>query len=297
MGNVFADFLQNQGLYDEITISKDNIRDLIALIGGEVKISVFCKECGEKRVFAMEPMTFYLEEAFGPSSLANELEGLQLAIDSSEKLPPWETEETWWMWKPNRCQDDVRIMTFSFVCTMDKEHHLDYVVITNGNIMKKIGQYPSVADLSFPELEEYSKVISKEDRKELGRALGLYASGIGAGSYVYLRRIFERILEQAKAKAIEHGTLDVDRYEQSKVVEKIKLLKEYLPEILNDNTEFYGIVSKGIHELSEDECREYFPVLKDCILLILQQWEQMRKEKESVEKITKGISKIASNLK
>lgn len=297
MGNVFADFLQNQGLYDEITISKDNICDLIALIGGEVKISVFCKECGKKRVFAMEPMTFYLEEDFGPSSLANELEGLQLAIDNSEKLPPWETKETWWMWKPNRCQNDVRIMTFSFVCTMDKEHHLDYVVITNGNTMKKIGQYPSVADLSFPELEEYSKVISKEDRKELGRALGLYASGIGVGSYVYLRRIFERILEQAKAKAIEHGTLDVDTYDQSKVVEKIKLLKEYLPEILNDNTEFYGIVSKGIHELSEDECREYFPVLKDCILLILQQWEQMRKEKESVEKITKGISKIASNLK
>ena len=59
--------------------------------------------------------------------------------------------------------------------------------------MKKIGQYPSVADLSFPELKDYRKVMSKDDDKELKRAIGLHASGIGIGSFVYLRRIFERI--------------------------------------------------------------------------------------------------------
>lgn len=33
--------------------------------------------------------------------------------------------------------------------------------------MKKIGQYPSVADLSFPELKEYRKVMTKDDEKNL----------------------------------------------------------------------------------------------------------------------------------
>ena len=58
-------------------------------------------------------------------------------------------------------------MVFKFFCAMDNTHHLDYIVLTYGNKMKKIGQYPSVADLSFPELKEYRKVMTKEDEKEL----------------------------------------------------------------------------------------------------------------------------------
>ena len=32
----------------------------------------------------------------------------------------------------------------------------------------------------LPELDAYKHVISKEDRKELGTAIGLFASGVGA---------------------------------------------------------------------------------------------------------------------
>ena len=53
---------------------------------------------------------------------------------------------------------------------MNDEHHLDYIVLTTDNSMTKIGQYPSVADMTFPELDAYKHVISKEDRKELGTA-------------------------------------------------------------------------------------------------------------------------------
>lgn len=56
---------------------------------------------------------------------------------------------------------------------------------------------PSVADMTFPELDAYKHVISKE----LGTTIGLFASGVGAGSYVYLRRILERLVYQAKETA------------------------------------------------------------------------------------------------
>lgn len=59
---------------------------------------------------------------------------------------------------------------------MDERHHLDYIVLTTDNLMTKIGQYPSVADMTFPELDAYKHVISKEDRKELGTAIGFFAS-------------------------------------------------------------------------------------------------------------------------
>ncbi len=71
-----------------------------------------------------------------------------------------------WTWTNNSLEDDTRLMVFKFFCAMDNTHHLDYIVLTCENKMKKIGQYPSVADLSFPELKEYRKVMIKEVKKK-----------------------------------------------------------------------------------------------------------------------------------
>ena len=111
-----------------------------------------------------------------------------------------EEQNTVWKWKESQIEEVSRILVFQFVCSMNEEHHLDYIVLTTDNYMMKIGQYPSVADMTFPELDAYKHVISKEDRKELG-TIGLFASGVGAGSYVYLRRILERLVYQAKETA------------------------------------------------------------------------------------------------
>ena len=56
MSNVFVEFLVNQGLYDKIEITEDNISDLCDLIDGKERISVYCKNCGQVRVYGMESM-------------------------------------------------------------------------------------------------------------------------------------------------------------------------------------------------------------------------------------------------
>ena len=148
-----------------------------------------------------------------------------------------------------------------------------------------------MADLSFPELDGYKKVMSDDDRKEFGRAIGLYADGIGVGSYVYLRRILERLLDQAKEKAGEG--IDIEIFDKAHVREKITMLSSYLPSALTSNKVVYSILSKGIHELTEEECIAYFPVLKDCLYMILDQWEEMRKKEEKEKSIQVSLSKIA----
>ena len=178
---------------------------------------------------------------------------------------------------------------------MDDEHHLDYIVLTTDNSMTKIGQYPSVADMTFPELDAYKHVISKEDRKELGTAIGLFASGVGAGSYVYLRRILERFVYQAKETAAD--AIDNEMFERARVAEKIKMLEGYLPDILVKNATIYGILSKGIHELSEEECIEYFPVMKSFIMMILRQWEKMRKDEEEEKQLSVALGSIVAKIK
>lgn len=59
--NVFANFLQTAGLYDSMKIDEDNIADLIELLKGNVKISAYCKECKQERVFSMKPIEYYLK--------------------------------------------------------------------------------------------------------------------------------------------------------------------------------------------------------------------------------------------
>ena len=299
--NAFAKFLRDGGLYEEIEISKDNIEDLIELVRGNGKINCFCPSCGEMRVFSVAPI-FHLRENemrgdYYKQCLADDLEVLQQTGYTRLIEGDNGTQEQQWDWKNWECEDAARMMVFSFTCAMHDSHKIDYTVITGDYSMKKIGQFPSVADLSFPELKAYKKVLTKEDMNELRRAIGLYAQGIGVGSYVYLRRIFERIIDTAKNAALAEGKVAEDEYAKAHVDERIKLLKEYLPEMLVENPIFYAIVSKGIHELDEDTCIKYFPVLQEVIFIILRQWEQIRLEKEAKVRLAASMSKIASSIK
>lgn len=74
------------------------------------------------------------------------------------------------------------------------------------------------------------------------------------------------------------------------------MLAEYLPKSLVNNHVFYGIISKGIHELSENDCLEFFPVMQSFIMMILRQWEKIRKEEEE-KKLAASLSNIAAKVK
>lgn len=297
--NVFAHFLQTAGLYDFMEINKSNINDLVILLDGKVRISAYCKKCKAERVFTMEPYIYFAEDRSGCYSqkLSEEvlrIQRLYVSEDAQSSDESTSKENTRWQWKNWQIEDESRILVFKFVCSMNDKHYLDYIVSTEENKFRKIGQYPSVADLTFPELNEYKKVMSEDDRKEFRRAIGLYASGIGAGAYVYLRRIFESLLEQAKGKAGD--AIDIKAFNNAHVGKKITMLSSYLPSALTSNTVLYGILSKGIHELTEEQCLTYFPVLKDCLYMILDQWEEMRKKEEKEKSIKAALSKIATNI-
>lgn len=300
MDNIFATFLQTAGLYDFKEICEDNITDLIELLKGNVKISAYCKECKQERVFSMKPIEYYFEtgsegnEKISCASLGEKIELLQNMIFSTKVRQENSSVEEW-KWINWQIADTTRLMKLEYICSMNEEHHLDYIVLATDNSMMKIGQYPSIADMTFPELDAYKHVISKEDRKELGTAIGLFASGVGAGSYVYLRRILERLVYQAKEAAAD--AIDNEMFEQARVAEKIKMLEGYLPDILVKNTTIYGILSKGIHELSEEECRKYFPVVKECIYQILGMWESLRKRQADEVALNKALNAITTSIK
>ena len=300
MENIFANFLQASGLYDSIAIEEENVSDLIELLKGKIKISAYCKECEQERVFTMKPIKYYFK--FGPEgneeincrSLGDEVSLLHdMFFSSKARTEKKATDE--WKWIDWQIADATRLMNFEFVCSMDEKHHLDFTVLANDSSFMKIGQYPSIADMTFPELDDYKHVISKQDRRELGTAIGLFANGVGAGSYVYLRRILERLVYQAKKNAGDK--IDNYAFEKARVADRIKMLKGYVPDILIQNTTIYGILSKGIHELSEEDCLKHFPIVKECIFQILGMWENMRKKQADEDALNKALNAITAKIK
>lgn len=301
MENEFAGFLLNQGLYRPIAISKSNYTQLADLLNGKVNISLYCPSCKEVRVFSMQSVTVQVSADGMP--IKTKLGDL-IITEQNEHRPveaglarSFGNNEQNWVFPGRLSQPFMHILRFPFECAMDHSHKLDFFVKIDGNMMTKIGQYPSVADLSFPELDDFKKIIDETSRKELRRAIGLHAQGIGVGAYVYLRRIFEHILEDAKSRAEQDGNLDLSNYSIMKVQDRMKLLRAYLPEMINANPVYYGIVSKGIHELSEEDCIKYFPILKEIIFMILRQWNQKKQEFEAAKRLSSALSGISTELK
>ena len=298
MENIFTNFLLDSGLYASIFIEEENISDFIELVKGNVKISTYCKECEQERVFTMKPIKYYHmtgqegNEKITCESLGDRMSSMQ-DVMSIAKIENKNTD-AWELIKSNFA-DITRLMNFEFICSMDEKHHLDFTVLVNDNSFMKIGQFPSIADITFPGLDDYKHVISKQDRSELGTAIGLFANGVGAGSYVYLRRILERLVYQAKENAGDK--VDNDSFENAKVADRIKMLEGYLPDILIQNTTIYGILSKGIHELSEEDCLNYFPVVKECIFQILGMWENMKKKQADEDALNKALNVIIGKIK
>ena len=161
--------------------------------------------------------------------------------------------------------DKCGVKNICFKCQRygDEINILVYQDQENSTIMK-VGQYPSVADIHIGLVKQYDKVLEKPILKEFTKAIGLAANGVGIGSFVYLRRIFEGLVIDAYNEALQNGKVDAEKEED---------------------------------ELSEDECLAYFDCMRQSIELILdERLEQLAKKKKQ-EEVKKSINSIASKIK
>jgi hypothetical protein len=185
----------------------------------------------------------------------------------------------------------------TLTCVRTKEVYYFYLYYDKlKKLFQKIGQFPSIADFHISQIKKYDKVLSKERLKEFTRAIGLAANGVGIGSFVYLRRIFEDLIEEAYRKAKKNNEWDDEKYLMQRMSDKIESLNAYLPMFLVENKTLYSILSTGIHSLKEEDCLAYFETVKVGIELILDEkvdeFNKQKKIEEAKQKLTALISKI-----
>ena len=164
-------------------------------------------------------------------------------------------------------------------------------------IMLKVGQFPSMADLQMFSIEKYRKVLDKEHFRDLKTALGLYASGVGCGSFVYLRRIFEGLVSEAAAAASQKSGWDSEEFKKQDFNQKIDYLDAFgfklIPEELNAvRTRIYGILSRGIHASSDQECIELFEPMEYVIEELLDHKISKMEREEKIKKLGSVLSNV-----
>ncbi|SSB95811.1 hypothetical protein SAMN04488697_103414 [Pseudomonas sp. 43mfcvi1.1] len=255
------EFCSELPLYYYYEVNDSNLENFVSFARKTATIDVFCPACLKDSTFKLR------ENNYGRNSID---------ID------------TWWEYYP--------FYEMRFICSRDREHEISYTFQFDKNKgVQKIGQYPSVYDVAIPKVKSYRKVLGEEQYKEFIKAIGLFSHGVGAGSLIYLRRIFENLLEKAHLEANQSEEwlkVHSATYTRATVSKKIEALADYLPEYLVGNKKIYSILSLGVHSTPEEECLHLFPLMRVAIELILDQKIQTARRKRKEAEIASLLHQI-----
>lgn len=253
------EFLLNTPLYSGVLATKDDVQELTLLVFG-LTFDGHCPQCHREATFALR------------------------------QLQGW-----------HHITDDLKNGTLArralyADCARNKKHVLMFLVEMEDWTIRKIGQFPSLADIAIDESKTYSNVLDNVDGRELHTAIGLAAHGVGIGSFVYLRRIFERLIWRRFREFQASEGWDEAKFASLGMDEKVKSLQGHLPNFLVENRSIYSILSVGLHELSETDCLADFSILKHSIILILEEDQRKKAALARQEEFTKAIQNRTSAL-
>ena len=182
--------------------------------------------------------------------------------------------------------------SLDYVCTSNPNHILNFYFHIEGNTITKIGQYPKTAVLKYPKRNRYDKLL-KQYADEYKTSLQEASSGVGIGSFVYLRRIIEFLVEEIHQQLTTKPDWDEEAYKKLDFKDKMELCnlhEQFMPsELLPYRGLIYSVLSKGVHSLEEDECIALFPSLQVIIERIL---EHQLDRKKSDDTFGEAIKKI-----
>ena len=144
------------------------------------------------------------------------------------------------------------------------------------------------------------KLLNEDDLKELNNANKCKKLGMNIDSFVYMRRIFENMLQriyeahQSEVTIKDSSKKFIDLF----VKDKVKLLKPYLPILMNEEVssdkyiKLYKLLSEGIHKLNEDICESLYNIIKELLLMILEKEMQEKKNRKNLTELETSFNKI-----
>lgn len=271
----FWRWLADAGLYQPFKFSPaqaDLLANLIQANG--ILVDCYCPSCKEMSTFRHFPK----EKLLPPPSIMSRVQNVHDPIDVFLR----------------KVLGDV-----IFYCARNNAHTLRIILSLTkwksegGYQVSKIGQLPSKLDLVSANIRKYSK-LAPEDGRELHSSAICASSGFHVAAFVYLRRVFERRLEVAHEAAKDDLDWDESAYDkkQMRMEDRISALRNHLPAFLVENRKIYSILSKGIHELTEDECLEVYATIEVGITLVLDEEIEKQRRVAKLATVSEDLQKL-----
>jgi len=267
-----TELIINKPLYSKIDMANLSKTEILDILFCKESIECFCPSCKKPSVFVKVP---------------NREQGQREKALSENSIFPHVEENLF---------EVPEVFNLDFSCSINNKHTLNVIYKVENKVITKIGQSPSLFDIQKNEFKKYRNIL-ENNYSDLSNAIMFYNSGFGVAAFTHFRRIIENYFVK-KAYEIKKVQSDWDdkNYKESRFLEKLELLKDVLPKTLLDNPRLYSIVSKGIHELKEDDCLLYFEAVKECIFLSLDEIIDEEKKRKSQSKLKSELSRIENRI-
>ena len=272
---------------NSVTFSKNEIFRFFRVLGLiEKRITTFCKDC--KMNYPFEIKVSGNEIIYKNRYVI----GLKLtkgcSINLNEKDINFNVGDAFS--KNELIDDGVWYLEYTFKCTNEPDTHIYrmYLLVSKkGNVfsLTKIGQHPSIIDIHGFDFDCYRKQLeSYKAYDDFRKAELCNVDGFSAGAYTYLRRVFEKMLNKyCEGVKLEDNRTEtkIKTCEGSFDIRVRKLLKR-----------LYKILSKGIHQLSDEESKNYYEYLRIIIVMQL----EFIKEKDDNESQTQALDSQLNDI-
>ncbi|TLG77357.1 hypothetical protein [Culicoidibacter larvae] len=161
------------------------------------------------------------------------------------------------------------------------------IVVFFDKDFQKMGQTPShshfkVIDVDIKKINKYLG----DDSKYLYKADLSSDNNLYIGAFVYLRRIFENIIDSKLKELSNKGKSTSD----NRMKEKVSFLvnEHQLDSTFKEQgfAKMYSLLSDAVHNLSEAECKENFLILREAIMMIIKDQiahEQQQQRKKNLQ--------------
>jgi hypothetical protein len=271
-------FLENSPNYKEVKLTNNQFSELIKY-NNAFKIELFCDKCDKEKTFQSDDIDRFC-------SISNwKNNNMHILLN----IPPSRPNKTTYKYFPY----EGNFLTIKFKCAQCEQEYFFALLLKEYSERKfsimKVGQYPSFGQLSTIEIEKYKNEL-KNYFNEFKSSLNCYSQGKGIAAFVYLRRILEHLIE-TKYKCVGNQNPEDKFIDKLKEIEK---KEDIIPDGLKEvKGQIYSILSKGIHEYSEDECMELYDCVKLIVELILD--SELEKKKKQI-KVREATLKISDKL-
>lgn len=275
---------------DNYSLTTKNHNNLIELLYTKKdRVIVKCVECNEDLVFFFNYKIYHYGSE---NSEKIDIDTLSISIEHATR----------WIYLNDNIDSnylDVHFLYPTFYIEYDlwcsnNPGHIQKLLLkitTDENflIIRKIGQDPLNTMLQENNTTKYEKQLkmfnSLEDFKNLSACT---SRSLYAGASTYLRRILEKMVDYYIK---ENGITPNSNYIEDKISSISKFLDKDFKDIAKKT---YGMLSKAIHQLNEDEIKKFYFHLYQAILFQLQHQKQIDDSIEEKKKIKNIITNYDS---